>query len=180
MHYTIFETKWGFFGLVADGKRLVGTFLPDTERRVLEAIRQHWPEATQHADALPPFRRQVIDYFEGKRKAFAVDIDVSRMTPFRQAVLEACRRIPYGQTASYGDLAQAAGKPGAARAAGSTMACNPLPLVVPCHRVLCSDGTIGGFSSPRGVEQKKRLLALEDAPAIATKTSKRRGGTRAA
>ena len=180
MDYSIFKTTWGFFGLVADGKRLLGTFLPDTEQRVLAAIRRHWPDATEHADALPPFRRQVIDYFEGKRKTFNVDIDVSHMTPFRQAVIEACRRIPYGQTASYGDLARAAGNPGAARAAGSTMACNPLPLVVPCHRVLCSDGTIGGFSSPRGVEQKKRLLTLEDAPAIVTKASRHRGGTRVA
>jgi methylated-DNA-[protein]-cysteine S-methyltransferase len=117
----------------------------------------------ESVDLLLRFQRQVIEYFTGKPTRFTVRVDFSGVPAFRQAVLEACRRIPYGQTASYADLARAAGSPGAARAAGTTMANNPLPLVIPCHRVLRADGSIGGFSTPQGVKQKKRLLRLENA-----------------
>ncbi len=123
-----------------------------------------FPDALEAPELLPRFRRQVIDYFAGTPTGFSVEIDVTDLPPFRQVVLEACHRVPYGKTASYTDLARAAGRPGAARAVGGAMAGNPLPLVVPCHRVLRSDGSLGGFSSPRGIEEKLRLLRLEDAP----------------
>ena len=111
---------------------------------------------------MPRFRQAVVDYFDGKRIRFSIEIDLSRLPPFHQMVLEVCRRIPYGQTASYADLARAVGHPNAARAVGGAMARNPLPLVVPCHRVLRADGSIGGFSSADGVDEKARLLRLEN------------------
>ncbi|MHC4697603.1 MAG: methylated-DNA--[protein]-cysteine S-methyltransferase [Planctomycetota bacterium] len=159
----IVNTAWGAFGIVARAGAVVETFLPGRRGSVLRTITERWPDALESVDTLPQFQRQVIDYFGGKRTRFTVRTDLSGLSPFRQAVLEACRRIPYGQTASYADLARAAGRPGAARAAGSTMANNPIPLVIPCHRVLRSDGSIGGFSSPQGVKQKMRLLSLENA-----------------
>ncbi len=82
-------------------------------------------------------------------------------TPFAKRVLEACRRIPYGKTRSYAQLAAAAGAPGAARAVGRVMAGNRVPLVIPCHRVVGSGGKLGGFSAPGGLETKQRLLDLE-------------------
>ena len=82
-------------------------------------------------------------------------------SPFARRVLEACRRIPYGQTRSYAQLAAAAGSPGAARAVGRVMASNRVPLVIPCHRVVGSAGKLGGFSAPGGLETKRRLLDLE-------------------
>lgn len=82
-------------------------------------------------------------------------------SPFALRVLAACRRIPYGQTRSYAELAAAAGSPGAARAVGSVMARNRLPLLIPCHRVVGSQGKLGGFSAPGGLETKLRLLELE-------------------
>lgn len=163
MRYTIFRTAWGCFGFVARGKRLISTYLPQRAEHLGRAIRDAWPEAVEDPEMLPRFRRQVVDYFEGKPAKFAVDVDLSEVPTFQRMVLEACGRIPYGKTASYADLARAVGKPGAARAVGGAMAHNPLPLVIPCHRVVRSDGSLGGFSSPRGIKEKKRLLHLENA-----------------
>lgn len=162
MHYAIFNTAWGAFGFVERNKRLLATFLPRKLQEIKRAIRASWPDAIEASDPLPRFRQAVVDYFEGKRTRFPIEIDVSSMPPFHQSVLAACRRIPYGQTASYADLARAVGKPNAARAVGGAMARNPLPLVVPCHRVLSADGSIGGFSSTNGVDEKAGLLRLEN------------------
>lgn len=161
MNYVILDTRWGAFGFVVVEDRLIATFLPQCGASLHKVIKSRWPDAVERRSLLPRFQKRIRDYFDGKRVAFDVDVDVSAQSPFRQTVLEVCRRIPYGKTASYADLARAVGRPGAARAVGSTMAHNPLPLVIPCHRVLSSDGSIGGFSSPHGIEEKKRLLRLE-------------------
>jgi methylated-DNA-[protein]-cysteine S-methyltransferase len=88
-------------------------------------------------------------------------VDLGKQPPFRTRVLEACRRIPYGRTMTYAQLAAKAGNPHAARAAGSAMSHNPVPIIIPCHRVLRTGGGLGGFSSPGGVSLKERLLAME-------------------
>lgn len=162
IQYVVLETGWGHFGCVADSGRLIATYLPGTHREVCDRISREWPEAVEVKNLLPKLCRQVRAYFDGRAAKFDVDVDLSSFSPFQQSVLAACAKIPYGQTATYADLARAAGRPGAARAVGSTMARNPLPLIIPCHRVLRSDGTLGGFSSPRGISEKKRMLLLED------------------
>ena len=159
--YCIFETKSGFFGMVALDRRLTATYLPDRISTLRAAILKKWPQANEDPDLFPVFRRQVIDYYAGKRVRFAVSVNLEGVPPFRRAVLEACRDVPHGATASYAELARAAGNASATRAAGSAMAHNPLPLVIPCHRVLRADGSIGGFSSPKGLDEKRRMLLLE-------------------
>lgn len=166
--FTLIDTAWGTFGFVTSGDALLATYLPATERYIRRAIAERWPHAVEDARALPVFRRNVNAYFQGKPTSFAVRVELNGDTVFRQRVIEACRRIPYGRTATYADLARAAGRPGAARAVGSTMAGNRCPIVVPCHRVVRADGGLGGFSSPDGVKQKRRLLELEG---VSTPTS---------
>jgi len=90
-----------------------------------------------------------------------VELDLSDRTAFQCAVIRQCRRIPRGQTYTYGQLAARAGYPGAARAVGNVMAANRVPLIVPCHRVVGSSGKLGGFSAPQGLTMKRRLLRLE-------------------
>lgn len=163
MEYAIIDTAWGAFGYVARNDRLVATFLPAAKKQILPHIRSRWPEAVEKPKLLPAFRKQVEVYFQGCRTRFSVKLDLSHLPPFRESVLEACRTIPFGETVSYSQLAEKAGRPGAARAVGSAMASNPLPLVIPCHRVVRSDGSYGGFSSPEGVKQKEQMLLLENA-----------------
>lgn len=130
------------------------------------------------ADPVPPdgateervdgFARQLDEHFEGSRRAFDVEVDLSGVsTEFQRAILLALRReVPWGTTVTYGELAEIAGRPKAARAVGTTMASNPVPLVVPCHRVLASAGNggvrLGGYGGADGRPDLKRaLLALE-------------------
>jgi methylated-DNA-[protein]-cysteine S-methyltransferase len=115
----------------------------------------------------PWFPRLVEDvqaYLYGQAVDLSVyPVDLTNQPPFRRRVQEACRLVPYGQTTSYAALAARAGNPLAVRAAGSAMRHNPVPLLVPCHRVLHRDGGLGGFSAPGGSNLKERLLALERA-----------------
>lgn len=108
---------------------------------------------------------QFSEYFAGQRTIFDLPVDLSNLTPFRRAVLEAVAAVPWGEVRGYGEIAQAVGKPGAARAVGSTMATNPVSIAVPCHRVIRSDGTPGeyGYRSlgPCGAAMKRAMLAAE-------------------
>ena len=107
-------------------------------------------------------RNRLIGALEGEPEDFTdVDIDLSHLGPFALRIIAACRRIDWGETRSYGQLAEAARRPGAARAVGRVMSQNRTALIVPCHRVIGSGGKLGGFSAPQGIKLKRRLLALE-------------------
>ena len=103
--------------------------------------------------------QELSEYLAGERRDFTVPVDLSGVTDFSRLVLEECRRLPYGQTLSYGELAAALGRPKAARAVGQALGRNPVPLIVPCHRILAAGGGLGGFGL--GLEAKRRLLELE-------------------
>jgi methylated-DNA-[protein]-cysteine S-methyltransferase len=113
-------------------------------------------------------------YAAGEEVSFAdVPLDLSHLTAFQQKVVKVCRRIGRGKTKTYGELATAAGAPGAARAVGSVMAKNRLPIIIPCHRVVGSGGSLGGFSAPTGLTLKQRMLALEGFEPARTKAKPR-------
>jgi O-6-methylguanine DNA methyltransferase len=103
---------------------------------------------------------QILDYLGGKREEFRLELDL-RATGFQIRVYAALLEIPYGEVRSYGEIAEAIGAPGAARAVGAAVGANPLPLVLPCHRVVAARGKLGGFAG--GLALKERLLALEHA-----------------
>ena len=110
-----------------------------------------------------PALQQLLDaYSEGEVVDFSsVEIRLPTMTRFRQQVVAATRRLRYGETATYGELAKRAGHPRAARAVGTVMSTNQFPILIPCHRVLAAGGKLGGYSSPAGTHLKQRLLDLE-------------------
>lgn len=107
----------------------------------------------------PLATQQLTEYFAGARREFTVPLDLHGVTAFRARVLRELARVPYGETTTYAELARAVGNPKAVRAVGSACATNPLPLFIPCHRVLRSDGALGGYRG--GVEAKRYLLNME-------------------
>ena len=117
-------------------------------------------------DEVPRWVAKLVErmkrFTEGKKVDWSdVRLAYGKQSEFQRKVQEAARKIPRGEVLSYGELAAAAGSPGAARAVGSVMRNNRFPLVIPCHRVVASGGKVGGFSCPMGVEMKEKLLALE-------------------
>ncbi len=100
-------------------------------------------------------------YFAGKHHAFPLPIAWQILSPFQRRALQAVFAIPYGETRTYGEIATQIGQPGAARAVGRAVATNPMPIVIPCHRVISASGKLHGFSGPGGLRTKARLLALE-------------------
>jgi methylated-DNA-[protein]-cysteine S-methyltransferase len=104
---------------------------------------------------------QIRDYLAGSRRDFDLTLDWRGMTPFELAVRQYTRGIPFGEVRTYGQVAQAVGKSGAGIAVGGVQASNPMPLIIPCHRVLGSDGKLHGFNAPDGVKTKAWLLAHE-------------------
>jgi len=133
---------------------------PVTGLRFLDG---HTPPArdsrwVRDARALAPLRHQLEEYFAGERREFELDLAPAG-SPFQLQVWRALRAIPYGQTASYGEIAAAVGQPGAARAVGGANNRNPIAIVIPCHRVIGASGSLTGYGG--GLPRKQRLLALE-------------------
>jgi len=106
---------------------------------------------------------QLQEYFEGRRKVFDLPVSLNHLTPFQRRVLEATMEISFGSVSTYGEMARNLGKDRAARAVGQALARNPIPIVIPCHRVLGSDGGLHGYSGGEGIRTKKFLLQLEGA-----------------
>lgn len=117
------------------------------------------PRVLEAPERLDPIRRELDEYFEGRRRSFEVSIDWALARGFVRSVLRRTARIPYGNISSYREVATLAGSPNAVRAAGNALAANPVAIVVPCHRVLRSDGSLGGYGG--GIERKEFLLRLE-------------------
>lgn len=130
---------------------------------VRRSILEGHPEAGEDAAGMNELADDLVRYFEGEPVRFKVNFDWSGRTEFDIDVWRACMRIPYGKTASYKDLAERVFRPGGARAVGMAMSRNACPIVIPCHRVVRSDGTLGGFSGDGGVEQKQGLIEMESA-----------------
>ena len=162
--YTVFMTKWGYFGLAGTKSALCRTQLPGPEYKKIESrLLKNVPVAQFDETYFKTLQMQIIAYFKGSCVNFSQDIPVvlDGFGVFSRKVLTACRQIEFGQRITYTELAKKVGNPAASRAVGNTLAKNPLPLIIPCHRVLRTDGKMGGFSAPGGVSFKKRMLTLE-------------------
>ncbi len=162
--YVLFETKWGYFGLAGTESALCRTCLPGPKRAsIREQLLAAVPDAKFDGAFFKSLQGQITTYYEGACVNFSPEIPVSLdgFGPFGVSVLAKCRQLQYGQTTSYAGLADKTGRAAASRAVGSALARNPMPLIIPCHRVLRTDGGLGGFSAPGGVNTKKKMLELE-------------------
>ena len=158
MHYTYCDSPVGSLLLAGRGALELLAFPSGNQAKAPEA---EW----EAADA--PFRQallQLEEYFTGRRRTFDLPL-APRCTTFQRKVLEALQAIPYGQTRSYKEVAAAIGQPKAVRAVGAANARNPVPIIIPCHRVIGSDGSLTGFGG--GLEVKQTLLRLEATAAAA-------------
>jgi methylated-DNA-[protein]-cysteine S-methyltransferase len=147
--FTITESPVGPLTLVGEGDTLVGLYFENAPRS------PHW---VRDDLALGQARKQLDEYFAGRRTRFEVPL-APRGTPFRQAVWKHLLRIPYGETTTYGAIAQAVGKPAAARAVGGANHHNPISIIIPCHRVIGADGAMTGYGGE--LHRKRALLDLE-------------------
>lgn len=162
--YVIFNTKWGHFGLAGTKSVLCRAQLPGTEPKKIESrLLKNLPDAQFDETLFKILQEKIGLYFEGSCVNFSPDIPIALdgFGGFSRKVLTACRSIRFGQRITYAGLAKKAGRPDASRAVGNALARNPLPLIIPCHRVLRTDGKMGGFSAPGGISLKKRMLTLE-------------------
>ena len=162
--HTAFDTPLGLVALASTDEGVVRCDLPgsDPDSLVEEVIVRTGLEPVEGGAQVEEAADQVTEYLEGERRQFDLALDWQLIGGFYRDVLKATYEIPYGETVSYGEVAALAGKPGAARAAGTALSRNPIALIVPCHRVIKSDGTTGGFGGgANSIPLKKKLLALE-------------------
>ncbi len=166
-YYAHVDTPFGPMLIVGEGKRLLAIKFGVTANKIAQGVGDLHHDLHGKYTLIPSdtkvgaLAKQLQDYLAGKRTAFDVELDLSHVTPFRRDVLLECARIPRGQVATYGDLARRVGNPLAYRAVGHTMATNPIPIVIPCHRVVGVNNALTGFGG--GLDMKRKLLALEGA-----------------
>lgn len=157
------DTPIGTLSLAATPAGLVRVGFPREVDTFADELADHLsPRVVRLPRRLDAARRQLDEYFEGRRRRFELHVDLALAHGFRRVVLERLfEEVGFGETLSYTELAQRSGSPKASRAVGSAMATNPVPIVVPCHRVLRSGGQLGGYGG--GLEVKRYLLDLEGA-----------------
>jgi methylated-DNA-[protein]-cysteine S-methyltransferase len=159
MKFSCFEIELGWVAIICSEAGLVRMNFPvSDERSAIDAISQDM-EVERNEDAFAEIKNALKDYFNGKSVDFNFPLDLSNYTSFQRDVWEAAKKIPFGQLRSYGWLAAEIHRPRASRAVGQALGDNPLPIIIPCHRVVRSDGSLGGFSG--GLDWKKRLIRLE-------------------
>jgi methylated-DNA-[protein]-cysteine S-methyltransferase len=161
--YGTVESPFGALLAATTGRGLVRLAFPEEDvDGVLERLaRRVSPRIVEAPGALEVARRELDEYFSGGRRRFELELDRALIGPFSRRVLRATSRIPYGKVLSYQEVAAKAGSPRGSRAAGNALGSNPIPIVIPCHRVLRSGGALGGYGG--GLERKRWLLQLEGA-----------------
>ncbi len=164
-YFGLTESEIGPLLVAGNGKRLIAVNFGVDDARLADALTDlhrelHGAFVLERDDArVRTLMNQVRDYVAGKRTTFDLDLELSWMTPFRRDVLLACYAVPRGEVATYAELAARVGNPRAARAVGNVMRTNPIAVVIPCHRIVGSNGSLTGFGG--ALDMKQQLLNLE-------------------
>ena len=163
INHAVFRTSLGWVGVAATTQGISRIVLPKKDKaavlRELENEEIDFVSCSATSPLLAKTVRLLKHYFSGESVLFDVPLDLRYYTPFQQAVWQAVRAVPFGETRSYVWIAKRIRNPKAARAVGQALGANPVPIIIPCHRVISSAGTMGGFSG--GLEMKRKLLDLE-------------------
>ncbi|MDQ2690760.1 MAG: methylated-DNA--[protein]-cysteine S-methyltransferase [Chloroflexota bacterium] len=156
-------TPIGDLRLAASDLGLVAVEWADSQLHLDSFLRRLNRPIEPNPKKIAPYARELGEYLGSRRSAFTIPIDWSLFRPFQREALQAVFRIPYGETCTYRDIALEIGRPGASRAVGRANATNPMPLVIPCHRVIGRDGKLHGYGGGEGLKTKEWLLKLEGA-----------------
>ncbi len=160
VRFAVFESSLGSLVLVSRNGRLIELDIREDDQYMIgKSLAAAYPEGVRSPESFQKVRSSLDKYLRGQRVDFDVNVDLSRLPEFTQRVLETVRSIPYGDVRSYGWIGKKVGYSSAGRAVGQAVGRNPIPIIIPCHRVIQGDGSLGGFSM--GLHIKKRLLALE-------------------
>jgi methylated-DNA-[protein]-cysteine S-methyltransferase len=160
--FDVVDSPIGDLFLAASDRGLATiSFDPEPESKLEQLARIAGPRVLRSSRSVDSVRRELDEYFHGRRRTFDLSVDLRALPPFTVTVLEELARVPYGETTTYGDLARRVGHPRAARAVGTVMHRNRIPIVLPCHRVVGSTGDLTGYAG--GLEVKQTLLELEGA-----------------
>lgn len=166
-HFTLFDTAVGRCAVVWRGEKLTGVLLPSSSDEATRAAVKRRAPAVKESSP-PPFVKEAIDGIArlcaGEPVAFDdVPLDRSAIEPLANRVYDILLRVPFGETTTYGAIAEELGDKTLSRAVGAALGANPFPVIIPCHRVTAAGGKMGGFSAPGGSETKRKLLEIEGA-----------------
>jgi methylated-DNA-[protein]-cysteine S-methyltransferase len=162
MGFDVVDSPVGPLFVAASDRGLASiSFDPDPEELLERLARIAGPCVLRSPRSVDETRRELDEYFEGKRRAFDLSLDLRALPPFTLSVLQQLAQVPYGETTTYGELASLVGRPRAARAVGTVMNRNRIPIVLPCHRVVGAGGNLVGYAG--GLDRKLALLQLEGA-----------------
>ncbi len=160
IRYAIFDSSLGTMLFISKVNALIRLEISQDDPSIVKnRLMANQPDAQETIKQFLPLTKELDRYIKGEKIEFDVPVDLSALPSFTQEVLKEVKKIPYGETRTYGWLAKRIGLKNAARAVGNALKANPIPIIIPCHRVIRGDGTIGGFSL--GIHIKKRLLSIE-------------------
>lgn len=157
------DTPLGDFRLAASDLGLIAVEWADSQPELDLYLHKLKRPLEPNQKKIAPYAKELREYLNGKRTAFTIPIDWTPFTPFQREALQAVFRIPYGETRTYIDIAREIDRPHAYRAVGAANAMNPMPIIVPCHRVLGADGKLHGYGGKGGLKTKEWLLKMEGA-----------------
>ncbi len=157
--YTYYTVNGKSGALVFSNKGLLHLLLPSSQTKINRWIKSNYPHAEYRKGKATELIREILRYFQGRKVIFNAAFDLSKCSPFQRQVYGELIKIPFGSTCSYKELSETVGLKDGARAVGSALKYNPIPIIIPCHRIIRKDGSLGGFSS--GLQWKRRLLAIE-------------------
>lgn len=159
-YVSLFETALGVGAVVASEQGVSRVYVPHDG--IADALVRDGLDKMPTSELTERVAQMLMQYFKGERQPFeSIPVDINMSGAFRRQILELIRSIPFGMVKSYGEVAGQAGSPGAARAVGGAMASNPVPIIIPCHRVIAANGRLTGYTAPGGLKIKKILLQME-------------------